>query len=284
MVYLYLAGAVLCAGLLSICATSFNKKNSGDFLSLYNLITTSSSFLVWSVIFILNPSFSLGVLAYSALFSVFYISAFAGLYNAFKYGSASITAFVKQLSLIMVALWGIIFWENPLSYTLIIGIGLVLVALTLCFKRDKSKPINSKWTLFAFVLIIGNAGCSVVQKYQQLYFDGCHGNLLMFAATFFASGLCLLLYMRGKRTKISYLSNNTVFLPVIAGVSSAMLNVFVLLMIKMNFPESVFFPIIGVGGVILTALVSVAIYKEKLNARQWMGFAVGLLAIILLNL
>ena len=47
---------------------------------------------------------------------------------------------------------------------------------------------------------------------------------------------------------------------------------------------SVMFPIISAGGIILTAIVSVLFYKEKLTRMQYAGFVLGILAIVLLNL
>ena len=49
-------------------------------------------------------------------------------------------------------------------------------------------------------------------------------------------------------------------------------------------PASVMFPVISAGGVVLAALVSVLLYKEKLQSQQWIGMCLGTRAIVALNL
>ena len=286
MAYLLLLGAVCCSGAMSITANIFNKKNLKgiDFSSLYSLIVTASSFLVWSFIYFLDFSFDARVLVYSSLFGIFYALAFIGLYYAMNTGSASLTSFVKQLSLIAVAVWGFFFWDNPLTQTVVIGLVLVLVSLFLCFKPSRDGKMSLKWCFYSFFLIIGNAGCSIVQKYQQISFNSSHSSLLMVGATFVAVLVCLFMYIKGERPKLSDMSHHTAFLPIVAGVSSAVINVLVLKLLSSEIPESVFFPIIGVGGIILTTLFSVGVYKERLSPLRWSGLAVGLVAIVLLNI
>jgi drug/metabolite transporter (DMT)-like permease len=47
---------------------------------------------------------------------------------------------------------------------------------------------------------------------------------------------------------------------------------------------SVMFPIMSAGSIILTAVVSIFFYKEKLTKIQYVGFVLGILAIVLLNI
>jgi len=286
MAYIFLLGAVCCSALLSITASTFNKKNAQglDFSTLYNLIVTLSSFFVWTIVFLTDSSFDAGVILYSVGFGIFYVMAFVGLYYAMGCGSASMTAFVKQLSLIIVAIWGFAFWENPVSSSVVAGLVLVFVSLWFCFRPSKDGKTGVRWFVFSLLTIVGNAGCSIVQKYQQINYSGSHGSLLMFGATFVAALLCLAIYTKGDRPKMSDMKKLTVVLPVIAGVSSAALNIFVLNLIASDISESVFFPIIGVGGIIFTTLFSVLAYKEKMSRSRLIGLAIGLVAIVLLNI
>ena len=49
-------------------------------------------------------------------------------------------------------------------------------------------------------------------------------------------------------------------------------------------PAVVVYPIRGVGGIVLIALVGVFFFKEQLKKHQWLAMAVVLAAIALLNL
>jgi len=46
--------------------------------------------------------------------------------------------------------------------------------------------------------------------------------------------------------------------------------------------SSVFFPIVNGGGLVLTTLAAVVLFREKLTKKQWLGIAVGILAVLLL--
>lgn len=59
---------------------------------------------------------------------------------------------------------------------------------------------------------------------------------------------------------------------------------YLVLVLSNKMPASVMFPVISAGGVLLSALVSVMIYKEKLSAWQWLGIILGIIAIVALNM
>ena len=67
------------------------------------------------------------------------------------------------------------------------------------------------------------------------------------------------------------------------GVINALLNLFVMLSVAYLSPGVVFSVIYG-GGLILTLLLSVLIFKEKLNRYQIIGFVIGVASIVLMNL
>jgi uncharacterized membrane protein len=210
-----------------------------------------------------------------------------GMFKAYQTGSVSLTAFVKQLSLIAVAFWGFIFWGNPIELNIILGIVLIIVALYLCFnpsKNNQSGGITLKWCIFALMLLTGNAGCSIIQKYQQLAFDGNFGNTLMFFGTLISFVISLILYLKGKGCTFKDISPKTIVFPIIGGISSALLNLLILLLISSPLSESIIFPGIAVGGLVITTLFSVIVYKEKLKSIQWIGLFIGTIAIVLLNL
>ncbi|MFQ9422559.1 MAG: hypothetical protein ACLSTV_10770 [Coriobacteriales bacterium] len=66
------------------------------------------------------------------------------------------------------------------------------------------------------------------------------------------------------------------------GVINALLNLFVMLAVAYLSP-GVVFPVIFGGGLILTLLLSVAIFKEKLNRYRIIGFVIGVISIVPMN-
>ena len=72
--------------------------------------------------------------------------------------------------------------------------------------------------------------------------------------------------------------------PIFGGMSSAVLNLFIMLLISTPMSESIIFPGIAVGGLIITIFFSAIVFKEKLLSNQWIGLGIGSVALVLLNL
>lgn len=289
MPYIYLLSAMCASAMLSIMSSLFGRKNAGtkDTSSLYSLIVTISATVSWGILFLWDGEFCGGVLAYSLVYGVFYTMAMVGMFKAYQVGSVPLTAFVKQLSLIGVAFWGLIFWDTPITVNVTIGLVLIVAALYLCFKPDKKaegKTFTLKWLLYASMLLVGNAGCSIIQKYQQMAFGGKYGSQLMFFGAICSAAACAVMYLKGSRCKLKELAKGSVFCPVAGGISSAALNLFILLMLSTTLSESVIFPGIAVGGFMLTTAFSVIVYRERLRKEQWVGLAIGAVALVFLNL
>jgi drug/metabolite transporter (DMT)-like permease len=288
MAYLYLLSAISAAASLSIFAAFYNRKNpqAKHGSPLYNLITTASAFLVWCIIYAFDFSFNAGTLPYSIGFGIFYAMAMLGTVSALKVGAVSITAFVKQLSLVLVAVWSFVFWDAQVKATVITGLILIVLALFLCLGKARRKRENQSllWLFYILLIIIGNAGCSIIQKNHQAAFGGQHGTMLMVFGTLISVLTAVIYAAFSKKTEWLNIFKTSFYLPTFAGIGSAALNIFVIKLIATTLSPSVFYPAIAAGGLILTTLASVVLYKERLKAVQWIGILTGAVAIILLNI
>ncbi len=289
LAYFYLISATVVSTVISIMSATFSRRNrtKSNISSIYNVLVTLSAASVWGIFYFSDFTFDPKVILYSLGYGVFYIIAMSGLYKALASGSVSLTAFVKQLSLIAVAIWGFLFWNAAIETTVVIGLVLIVAALYLCFKPDKdthTKPLTFKWVIFASMLLVGNAGCSIIQKMQQTEFEGSHGNMLMFFGCFSSVLFCTAKFIRGPRCKIAELDKRSLLCPVFGGISSALLGKCFILLINSPMSESVFFPCIAVGGLILTTVYSFVVYRERLRVHQWIGLAVGAVALVFLNI
>lgn len=292
MPYIYLLCAIVTSAGLAIAGTLFNQKNhhAEGLGGLYNAIAACSNFIVWLLFFCTDPSFDSKVLPYSVLYGVGYAVFLVGLNGALQAGSSALTGFIKQIAFVFVALWGFVFWNADPTVTILAGIILITVALFLCLVplgKNAGKGtfrIAGKWLLYALMVLVGNAGCSIIQKTQQMHFDGQHGKQLMLGATLIAAICCTLMGVRSDKRNWAKAFKKYWYYPVIAGASSCICNFFIIMMASTTLSPSLIYPALAIGGLILTTLVSVVTCKEKLTPSQWVGLVVGAVALVFLNL
>lgn len=296
MEYLYLLFAMVFSAMLTICGRLYNNKNAQrpNVSRLYNVIVPAGACIGWLVLYIIDFSFDPGVLLYSVGYGVFYTFFTIGMVGALRVGSTSLTSLVKQLSLVGASVWGFFFWSVP--FTLPAGAGILCIVASLCLcllgnggKRRKEEKKNVwqsifKWIPFALLITIGNAGCSIIQKYQQMAYAGQHKNMLMLFGVFFSLLVSLALAWREDRSHWKAALRDSWIFPGLAGISSAVSNVFVLLLVNSTMSPAVIYSGVAVGGLILTILVSWFLFRERLRPLQWCGIAVGCVALVLLNL
>lgn len=130
----------------------------------------------------------------------------------------------------------------------------------------------------------GNGMCSVVQKMQQIAFEGSYKNEFMIISLLFVcvAAFSIFLLKERKDGSISIPVKHSLFWGGLCGIMNGAVNLFVMILSeKMN--ASAMFPIISVGSLIITYALFRIFYKEKLSKTQLAGFVLGTISIILLN-
>lgn len=293
MPYFYLITTLFLSTAVSVCGGFFNKKNADkiDPAPVYNLTYCLSCLVCWVVLFCTDLSFEPRVLLYSCGFGLCYALAQLGYIGALSCGSLLLTNLILQLSLIGTSIWGFFFWNA--SFTPLVGIGLVLVVISLwlCLYTRKEKgagerteSFSIKWLFFALLAFAGNAGCSIIQRTQQMDFEKQYGNQLMAFALLFAVLFSLVIYLRSNKTHTRAILRGSAILPIIAGAFNFLLNLLVILLASTTLSPSLIYPTIAVGGIALVSIFSLVVFREKLRLSQWVGIAIGALAVALLSI
>lgn len=287
MPYFYLITSIFCVASANILASLFNRKNKGrvGVSPIYNLYLLISVFLCWLILFLRDGTFDMGVLPYALLFALCYTVTNVAIINAVREGSVMLTSLFGQLSLILVSVWGFFFWGAPFTWTVGIGLVLTAVALWLCLYNGKENGrVSLKWIVYIVLLVVGNAGCSIVQRTQQLRFEGRYGNFLMVVATGISVVACLVIYLRSDRRDTKVITRASWYLPILAGVLNAVLNLFVILMASTSLSPSLIYPVLAIGSLIVISLLSLLVFKERMRWWQWLGVVLGIAATGILSL
>ena len=289
MSYFYLFLAMTFSALITIAGRFYNNKtkNMAHASSLYCLLTPIFSALGWLILWGSDFSFDLSVLPFSVLYGVTHSLFTVGILKAIEYGSTSLTALIKQLALVGVSFWGFFFWGTEFQMTSILGIVLLVISLFLCLLNKESKSEGyhiRKWLFFCSLITVGNAGCSIIQRYQQMAFDYQHKNMFMFFALVFSALFGSIHALRKDKSNWKAIIKSTWIFPAMSGSSSTLSNLFMLLLVKNQMSPVILYPGVAVGGLIITTLITTLCFRERLRKKQWLGLGFGAAALILLNL
>lgn len=297
MSYIMLIIVIIANALQNIFQKQYNIKSKAPDTLLFTSISSLSACMCFLFFSKFNIDFNPEVLPYAVAFAVSYGAAVFGLINAIKYGSLAITMLVFSYSLLVPTLYGIVFLHDRLSVFAYVGIFLLLISLYLInVKKSKSSMAQStapkdtskstsKWLFFLLLSFFGNGFCGIIQKMQQIKFDGGYKNELMIISLFIDFIVLLTAYII-----ISSLSGNKkrdlkscLYFCIPNGISNSVVNYFLLILTGI-LPNAILFPCISAGGIVISFIIAALIYKEHLSKPQIIGYIIGIISVILLNL
>lgn len=229
------------------------------------------------------------ILWYALLFAITYSAAVIFITLALQCGPLSLSSLIYSYTLIIPALYGILFLHEPLQFTTIGGLILLVVSLTLSHSHQKAgtnynlTPISAKWGVYITLAFVGNGICSTVLKVQQIALNGMYQNEFMVLSLILISVMLAVCSLVFERKKFLHSLRNGWYLGIIRGLANGIGNTFVLILNGMV-AVSIMYPIISAGGVIASAIIAIVIYKEKLNGTHYAGIILGVGSIVLLNL
>lgn len=290
MPYLFLTLGTVSSALVPLCGRLFRTQNASrsHVDRLYNVLVPAGGVLAWLILYLFAPSFEPTVLIYSALYGAAYFLCNVGVMGALKHGSTSLTALMLQVALVIVSVWGFFFWDTPFTVTVGVGLVLILVSLFLCIFEPGEKKNGDgsfwKWVFFAFLGFAGNGVGTIVVKYQQMDFGGEHVSLFMTFGCLFAVILSTLPLFGEEKKEWGACLRTSWYTPLLSGASTMAANGFVILTLGTNLSPAIIYPVVAVGGLMITTLISLIFFREKLRPMQWVGFLIGAVAILLLNL
>ena len=255
--------------------------SNGQGLRCYQICSFSVSFLIFFCIACFH-SFSVFSMLLGFLFGAM---TFLGTYFrilALSSGPMHITILITTASMLIPTLSGCLFFHEAFSIfrliAVVILIGFLYLATSGGKKEEYPVTVRKKWLLSCSLAFFGIGMVGVLQKIHQ---SSEHRNELygfLASAFLISTGLTLLL-KRGKNgsgkplPKRMYLS---------AGISGLCVFSMYAINTKLSgeLPSQLFFPLVNGSAVVLSTLVSVFVFKERMNCRQIIGLVGGLASLI----
>ena len=276
---LYLVAIVLGMSAQDITKKVFNQKSSAVYL--FTAVTTLFALLFF--VATAGPmEWTFRLLPYSLAFAASYGLATVCSVIAFSCGSLSLTTLIISAGS-QFRFQRLIFLHEPIGVGFIPGLILLIISLVLINKRSESVPITPKWIISLALAFIGNGACSITQKVQQTAFEGAYKNEFMILALAFVILALVIMSFKAERPQMAHSLRCGWWLSLICGIMNGMVNLFVMIL-SGRMAVSIMFPIISAGGIIVTSLIAMTVYRERLSRRQLVGLCLGIVTVVLLNL
>ena len=266
------------AAVLQNCLTNkVCKKNldTNSKVNLFNIFVYLACAAAFGILLIGNKlSF------FTVLFGAFYgmVAALAQFYkvHALKVGPMNITLLITTSSMIIPTMSGVFFGEKFSIYKLCAAL-VLLFFIYLSLQMDGDSKANKKWILYCALafLLIGTDG--VIQKIHQKSAYKLEISGFLFVAFAFAV-LFNIILNKGINTK-EKLPKSIILFAVICGVCTFAMNFINLKLVGM-LPSQLFFPLVNGSVIVLSSILAVVIFKERLTTRRAIGLIGGIASLI----
>ena len=270
-----------------VCQDRYNaRRDSGVFL-----FSGMISFFAMCFFMAVNRNWvwSSELIVPAVAFGLSYAAATVFVVLAIKCGSLAKTTLITSYSLMVPALAGLIVLREPLGVPMLVGMVLLVLSLWLTNYRKKSadapkEKITLKWIVFVLLAFVGNGMCSTVQKLTPHFLGAdINQNLYMIAALGLSSVVLITASVLTKETNLKATLKIGAPLALLDGLFNGAVN-YLAIYLNQFIPASVMFPVLSAGEIILIVPYSLLVRREKFTAAQWVGFGVGVVSVVLLNL
>ncbi|EDM43280.1 hypothetical protein SCB49_00957 [unidentified eubacterium SCB49] len=245
-----------------------------------------------------------GLIAFNGTTKLNEISSFNWFYHTIALGALFITIFylmakttqrvgisvvsiATKMSVVIPIIFGILYYKESLGIFKGTGILLALVAVYLASIKSKInlsiKPVN---LVLPFLVFLGSGVIDTSLKFLEEKFVA-HEDIPLFSATIFAAAFtigCILLLVQKLQGHFTFSFKN-----IIAGIALGIPNYFsIFFLVKALrsdlLDSSGIFTVNNVGIVLISTIIAVTIFKERLLTKNWIGVALALISIILIAL
>ena len=207
------------------------------------------------------------------------------------------TSLFLQFSLVLPVIFGIFVYSEYPGYLFYIAAALLITSIlliTLKKSDEKSEEagVNAKWLICALLSLFINGGCCIVQMFHQRYWQEeglagyCQNEFMIYGMLFviiFGAIGAIITMKDWKKEEIADTVKNSVIYGGMAGIMNGVLNLCSLINI-LHFDAKIVYPIECGGGLMLTIILSLIVFKERMTVKQWIGVGFGAVSIVLLNM
>lgn len=285
--FLLFTAEVLSGIIFTTAGAYFVKKISSDsrgiylFNALCSLIATICVFIICRI----NLNTSLFILKFGIIFGIATMAMSLLRTFAAKEGPLGHTSLIVTLSSVITAASGCIFWHERLTLFKVIGIILMVIcfifSIDLSNKENKQKTL--KWFMFSILAMLATVGVGLIQKIQQESTYKSNFGTFLFAAfvaeTIISFALYFIEKQRNKTIEVKfYINLKYIICMLISGICIGTANITAVILTG-RVDTALVFPIVNGVPLMGNIVLGMILFNERIQKRQLIGIASGILAI-----
>jgi drug/metabolite transporter (DMT)-like permease len=274
------------------------KTNKGTFLFVSMITLAAACFFAGACVF-QGFHFEWAALPYSLLFAFALAVCNVTSVLALRYGSLALTSLISSYSLMIPTVYGFLRFGEHVYVSQLIGLALLVVSLYMTnmakkqpapaagesAAQEKKEKKNSftLWLIMAVAMALSNAMCTIVQREEQVRFNGAYKNEFMLIALLISFTVMLIVGLVRERRDLKTVMKLGALPAVLTGAANGATNLLVMV-VTATIATSIFYPVISGGGMVLAYVISVTLFKEKFTTMQKIGILLGVASLLFLNI
>ncbi len=227
-----------------------------------------------------NQPWTLGAFCIAVIFiTVFNLMAITA-----QKGGLSIMTIANKMSVVIPIALGVVLYNETLGWIKLLGIVLALLGVWFTSKKQGTTTFNKRLWFLPFLIFVGSGVADAIINHTQITHVPKQQLAVFSTALFLFCGCIgvLLLVVKLVLNKITFSIKN-IGAGIILGVPNYFSIYFLLkALAQPTYESSLVFSINNLLVVLLSVILGVVLYKEKLSKYNYLGIAMSLLAIVFL--
>jgi len=290
---LYISLAILSNALIGLIFRYFNQWKVDTFASIVvnYYICVGIGYIQYGDLLLQSDIWTEPWWPYVASIGVVFIVGFNIVAISIQFYGMTFTTLMQRMSLVITAIFGILFYQESSSWVKWLGISIALPAIYLLLQKpQKGTPLPNVKKLPRYVLalpfLVLFVNAIIDSTFLSMEAQGLYtgADLRLVSYIFFIAAIIgtIILMFRLIRHKAQFTLRE-----IKAGSLLGLINYgsiyFILLSLNSGWEGSSFYPIVNVGIIACTAIFGKLFFNENLSPKKWVGFALAILSIALIS-
>ncbi|WP_299620801.1 GRP family sugar transporter [uncultured Tenacibaculum sp.] len=228
-----------------------------------------------------NQSWFFGACILGFLFiTIFNLMALTSQRNGLSVASVS-----GRMAVVIPIIFGVFLYNESVTIIKVVGILLALIAVYLTSVKKSSDKIGKSSLFFPALLFLGSGAIDTLLKYTEVNHVS-EENVSIFSASIFGIAFILgILYLIFQLiTKNQKINTRNIIGGIALGIPNYFSIEFLIRALKIEgFDSAILFTINNVSIVLLSTIVGLFLFSEKLENRNWIGILLAVVSIVLIT-